>query len=221
MMRIICVFFLLLFAIMTVGAKSAISTLCEMKSCESPSILDCSHLNSSVSGRCCVKEKETLSPSTVTGIDLIGCHLTNISRLFHSMGHLVFLYLHKNNISDIDVDDFTGVNELRNLTLPPNLSCPGGQILWDKEINHSDMVECVEEQSTCKVFNVTCPNSNSYCSDVGPRVTECLCSPGYHGYKCLRKDHFPTATFVVGICVSTVVVSAFLWITQRRKVKKH
>lgn len=38
-------------------------------------------------------------------------------------------------------------------TLPPNLSCPGGQILWDKEINHSDMVECVEEQSTCKVFN--------------------------------------------------------------------
>lgn len=24
-------------------------------------------------------------------------------------------YLHKNNISDIDVDDFTGVNELRNL----------------------------------------------------------------------------------------------------------
>lgn len=38
-------------------------------------------------------------------------------------------------------------------TLPPNLSCPGGHILWDKEINHSDMVECVEEQSTCKVFN--------------------------------------------------------------------
>lgn len=35
------------------------------------------------------------------------------------------------------------------------------------------------------------------------------------------QDHFPTATFVVGICVSTVVVSAFLWITQRRKVKKH
>lgn len=37
----------------------------------------------------------------------------------------------------------------------------------------------------------------------------------------LEQDHFPTATFVVGICVSTVVVSAFLWITQRRKVKKH
>ncbi|XP_022317373.2 uncharacterized protein LOC111120732 [Crassostrea virginica] len=201
-----------------------ISNLCEMKSCKNPPILDCARLNSTVSGRCCVHvtEKESdWSPEIVTGIDLIDCSLTNISGLFHSMEQLAFLFLHKNNILDIDVDDFTGVNELKNLTLPANLSCPGGQSLWDKEITHSDRVECLDEKSTCKVFNVTCPNSNSYCSDVGPRVTECLCSPGYHGYKCLRKDHFPTVTFVVGICVSTVVVSAFLWITQRRKVKKH
>lgn len=38
-------------------------------------------------------------------------------------------------------------------TLPPNLSCPGGHFLWDKETVHPDMVECLEEQSTCKVFN--------------------------------------------------------------------
>lgn len=50
-------------------------------------------------------------------------------------------------------------------TLPPNLSCPGGHILWDKEINHSDMVECVEEQSTCKVFNGKfLYNQGIYCS---------------------------------------------------------
>lgn len=58
---------------------------------------------------------------------------------------------------------------------------------------------------TCKnniknfFFSVTCSNSNSYCSDVGPRVTECLCSPGYHGYKCLRKV-IPDFSWFLKLC---------------------
>ncbi|XP_048763192.2 all-trans retinoic acid-induced differentiation factor-like [Ostrea edulis] len=213
--------FILLVFLSAVGANSMISAVCQMKSCKNQSTLDCLSLNSSVSGRCCVRDKDSVSSASVTGIDLIDCSLTNISGLFHSMEHLHILYLHKNNIGEIDVDDFTGVNDLKNLTLPPNLSCPGGPSLWNSEEIHPNVTVCLEEQSTCKVFNVSCPNSNSYCSDVGPRITECLCNPGFHGYKCLRKDHFPTATFVIGICASTFVVSAFLWITQRRKVKKH
>jgi len=34
---------------------------------------------------------------------------------------------------------------------------------------------------------VTCENTNGQCVLVRPGENQCLCKPGYHGYKCLRQ----------------------------------
>ena len=174
-------------------------------------------LNAEEKGRCCVAEKLQL----VVGLDLSSCHITSIEDMFENFHNLQILYLQNNSIQVPKVEAFLGLTHLQKLMLPPKLDCPGGSELWNNTEHTPDAVICIDELSTCIVYNVTCPNKNSYCVDVGPQVTECLCKPGYHGYKCLRKGTFPSLTFVIGIGVSTIVVSGFLWITQRRKAKKQ
>lgn len=42
-----------------------------------------------------------------------------------------------------------------------------------------------------------------------------------HVICCFFQGTFPTLTFVIGLGVSTVVISGLLWVTQRRKAKKQ
>ncbi|XP_063414497.1 all-trans retinoic acid-induced differentiation factor-like isoform X2 [Mytilus trossulus] len=181
--------------------------------------LNCSILNTEELGRCCVNKGKT--ESSVVGLDLSSCHITSIEDMFINFNNLKFLYLQNNSIQVPTIEAFHGLTQLQTLKLPPKIDCPGGRELWNETKHTEDAVICTGELSSCTVYNVTCPNVNSYCVDVGPQVTECLCKPGYHGYKCLRQGTFPTVTFVIGLGVSTVVISGLLWVTQRRKAKKQ
>ncbi|XP_076087435.1 all-trans retinoic acid-induced differentiation factor-like [Mytilus galloprovincialis] len=192
--------------------------LCQ-KNCSYPMSLNCSILNTEELGRCCVNKGKT--ESSVVGLDLSSCHITSIEDMFISFNNLKFLYLQNNSIQVPTIEAFHGLTQLQTLKLPPKIDCPGGSELWNETKHTEDAVICTGELSSCTVYNVTCPNVNSYCVDVGPQVTECLCKPGYHGYKCLRQGTFPTMTFVIGLGVSTVVISGLLWVTQRRKAKKQ
>ncbi|WAR23769.1 ARAID-like protein, partial [Mya arenaria] len=72
-----------------------------------------------------------------------------------------------------------------------------------------------------KVTLITCANNNSHCEMVGPGEAECVCNKGYHGYKCLRQGTFPDVGYSIVLSACTVVLSALLWFTQRRKVTHH
>lgn len=191
-----------------------------VRNCSNTLAINCSSLGAVESGRCCYTD-QTLTESSVVGLDLSSCHITSIQNMFQSFNKLKILYLQNNSIQIPKVEAFLGLIHLQVLKLPPKLDCPGGNKLWNSTEHTSDAVICTGELSTCTVYNVSCPNANSYCVDVGPQVTECLCKSGFHGYKCSRQGTFPSLVFVLSLGVSTVLISGFLWMTQRRKAKKQ
>lgn len=208
----------ILYTVLIVCENKEVSIEVCSKRCDFSLSINCTEINAVPTGRCCMNGN---SYSSVVGLDLSSCHITSIENYFNNLDNLEVLFLQNNSIQVPKIEAFHGLTKLKLLKLPPKLNCPGGNELWNKTEQTSEVVTCINELSTCTVYNVSCPNQNSYCVDRGPQVTECLCKPGYHGYKCLRKGTFPVTAFVIGLGVSTVVVSAILWFTQRRKIKKQ
>ena len=60
----------------------------------------------------------------------------------------------------------------------------------------------------------TCPSPQSYCTPAGPGLVDCLCSPGYHGYKCLRQ----VGWFCVCMCAAFPITHNWGYITHRLKI---
>ncbi|XP_053394868.1 all-trans retinoic acid-induced differentiation factor-like [Mercenaria mercenaria] len=169
---------------------------------------------------CCINSTVSSQTSLIVGVDMSGCGLKTISGLFSNMHDLKVIMLENNTDLQIKQDDFNGLSKLLYLSLPDFLQCPGGNKSWNSVEKQNNTVICEEEINLCVKNNVTCQNSNSHCVLTGPGVMECLCLPGYHGYKCLRQGTFPAVSYSIIICVCTAVISGFLWCTQRRKVKK-
>ncbi|KAL8576531.1 hypothetical protein ACOMHN_003089 [Nucella lapillus] len=188
---------------------------------------DAQNLTTSQSHRCCVNSTASnFTDSDIIGIDLRNCSLENVTQLFQNMTSVVIISLEDNPLSTVTERNFYELTQLNYLSLPGKVeSCPGGAQSWVKSHLTPDnqTLLCENQINAClnKDNNDTCPSPQSYCSAAGPGLVDCLCSPDYHGYKCLRKGTFPMVPFVSGICGSTFVAAIFLWVTQRRFVKKH
>ncbi|XP_067677231.1 all-trans retinoic acid-induced differentiation factor-like [Haliotis asinina] len=177
----------------------------------------CHEQNLQLQGRCCVN---VTGSQQILGLDLQSCGLSQLTGLFTHGASLQVLLLQDNPLMNITSTDFEGLLELKYLTLPLDSDCPGGMDAWEVTNTTANETLCLQELDFCLVHNVSCP-SNSYCSNTGPGLSECLCLPGYHGYKCLRKGTFPTTVFTAGMVGSTLFVAGLLWFTQRRNVKKQ
>ncbi|KAH9504197.1 hypothetical protein Btru_065275 [Bulinus truncatus] len=182
----------------------------------------CSSPKLTLQGRCCVNESE-IDQFDIIGIDLQNCSMTQtkFSNGINGINTLRYISLEYNDdILALNNTDFHRNTDIKNLSLPVYLECPGGQKAWSKNVTEGPVRKCFEEKNPCVAENLTCP-LNSHCVHSGIDLTECLCDEDYHGYKCMNKGKFPTVPFAIGISASTVVASFFLWFTQRRYVKSH
>lgn len=166
---------------------------------------------------CCINTSAADTDSSLVGVDLSNCGLTSIMNLINS-NELKVLMLEGNEKLQIRLTDFRGLTALEYLSLPSQEQCPGGNWSWNVIEYTNRSVICHGEINLCK--NASCANNNSECVLVGPGDMECHCLPGYYGYKCLRQGTFPAVNYSVILSVCTVVISVFLWCTQRRRVNR-
>ncbi|KAK6179176.1 hypothetical protein SNE40_011595 [Patella caerulea] len=201
------------------SSENVCNTICKNESISFVQLY-CVENDLELDGHCCKNITKPVALDII-GIDLRGCNLSDIKEFISSMlSTLIILTIEDNPLNELKDSDFHGLTEMRYLSLPPTFQCPGGSEAWSY-INKTNMsIICNNQVDLCSVHNVSCP-SNSFCNNTAPGLYECDCKPGYYGYKCLRKGNFPTVQFSVGLGVSTVVISIFLWIFQRRHVKKN
>ncbi|XP_062857405.1 all-trans retinoic acid-induced differentiation factor [Trichomycterus rosablanca] len=169
-----------------------------------------------IEGRCCFQHDEDI----ILGLDLSNCSLSYIEDL-HEASSVEIIDLSSNPISNLSNGLFQGFNHLTQLILPIQLECPGGNSSWDKvDVTHDNRL-CTGQRNACNEtvrMSWDCPE-NSRCMPFGPGFFQCSCVYDFHGYKCLREGQFPMLKVMVILGGSTMVVSALLWVTQRRKVK--
>ncbi|XP_072552601.1 all-trans retinoic acid-induced differentiation factor [Salminus brasiliensis] len=180
-----------------------------------------------IEGRCCLKDNNNNSSSgsssdqdSVFGLDLSNCSLSHLDDL-HEASAAVIIDLSNNPVSNLSDFVFQGFNQLRHLIMPIQLECPGGNTSWDKVEVKGNTRLCYGQRNVCNQtgqMSWDCPE-NSLCMPYGPGFFECSCAQNFHGYKCLREGQFPMLEVMAILSGSTVVISALLWVTQRRKAK--
>ncbi|CAN9507394.1 unnamed protein product [Ophioblennius macclurei] len=180
----------------------------------------CWSSSGSLDGRCCwSKDNNTSDRERIIGLDLSNCSLTHVDLQEASTATIIDLSL--NHIVNMSDAAFQGFAELNYMILPQDLDCPGGNISWEKvEVKEGNRV-CEGQKSMCDQtgqLSMVCPE-NSLCGAFGPGFFQCRCAENHFGYKCLREGEFPAVQVFWRLAVVTVVLAAFLWVTQRRKAK--
>ncbi|XP_007891168.1 all-trans retinoic acid-induced differentiation factor [Callorhinchus milii] len=177
------------------------------------------HANSTLvaDGRCCVQKQ---ARQEVVGLDLWNCSITKMEELLKVASTLVVLDLSDNPFENISFV-FRGFTRLQEVVLPVTIDCPEGAAAWRSITLEMNKRICQGQKNTC---NGTTEPSNlcpeySVCEPDGPGLFQCSCIKGQHGYKCLRQDGFPMWMFLGIVGAGTMVITVFLWVTQRRKVK--
>ncbi|XP_017565988.1 all-trans retinoic acid-induced differentiation factor [Pygocentrus nattereri] len=172
-----------------------------------------------IEGRCCFRNNSS-EEHNIFGLDLSNCSLRRIEDL-HEASAAVIIDLSSNPVSNLSDFIFQGFNRLTHLILPIKLECPGGNTSWDRVMIKRDTRICEGQRNACNEtgqMSWDCPE-NSFCKPYGPGFFECSCAHTFHGYKCLREGQFPMLKVMAILGGSTVVLSALLWVTQRRKAK--
>lgn len=221
--------------------------LCQFNSCQnktmnSQAVIDfCTKQSGVIYARCCLINTTTTTMATTTasmnapavsgkseqqyiiGLDLSNCQIDSLSKALDTFDRKLYQHVEifdfsdNKNVTECPDEAYRGFLKLDFLYKPLNCSCPGQNHSWA----HTSANECSGLTPVC---GTSFPNSNctdtSECSEDGPGNIKCLCKNDHHGYKCLEKGKFPTLTFTIVICVGTLALSAFLWQTQRRHVKR-
>ncbi|XP_044516937.1 all-trans retinoic acid-induced differentiation factor isoform X2 [Gracilinanus agilis] len=140
--------------------------------------------------RCCLTEQ-----GTIVGLDLQNCSLKVLDLNFVEAHSAIVLDLQANPFLNISTSVFRNFTELQILVLPPNIDCPGGDYAWDNVTRGPDNYTCLGQRSQCNstMEQALCPE-NAYCVPDGPGLFQCLCTSGFHGYKCLREALPPFAS---------------------------
>ncbi|KAM7395476.1 hypothetical protein PAMA_006973 [Pampus argenteus] len=179
----------------------------------------CSSSAGRIDGRCCLRN-DTSDPEHIIGLDLSNCSLTRVENLQEASAVLM-IDLSLNSIVNVSDSAFQGFIELNYVILPADILCPGGNTSWEKvEVKEGNRF-CTGQKNICNQtgqLSYNCP-ANSLCGRYGPGFFECSCVANYHGYKCLREGEFPVLQVFGPLGASMVVISALLWVTQRRKAK--
>ncbi|XP_074644261.1 all-trans retinoic acid-induced differentiation factor-like [Tubulanus polymorphus] len=214
--------------------------ICHLKTCMnktlpagSPVHVYCTnHHSLRINGRCCQKIKNTTEEDAgkflastaeefvVQGLDLSSCEVTTITSDVSRLVELRVLVLDNNPIMCPSNKDLAGLRKLEYVSMPEYCSCPAGAEAWNSTRTGLNRTICETPNNLCKLLKLECP-SNSDCLMDGPGLVNvvCLCSSGFYGYKCLKFGHFSPMYYSIGTVGVTVVLSVFVWITQRRKAK--
>lgn len=171
--------------------------------------------------RCCRSLEDN---TTFIAINLIDANLTGFPNFAqYSNWNLSVIDLRLNpDLTALNDSDFLGFLVLDELILPEDLSCPGGERAWEQidNVTNPSGIRCLHPKDICVNSKDVCVASGSMCVANGLFQFLCKCKPNYHGYKCLRHGQFPSGAFYGSTIGLTIVVSIFLYWTQRRHVVK-
>ena len=200
-------------------SESNLKGLCGDHDATSKPVIDyCISQNGSLQSRCCVQ----FNSSKILAVDLTDMNLNKVPDVneFVDLINVNVIDLRLNPHLKSSKDDYLGLKSLDYLLLPELFQCPGEKRVWKIIDQTTDPkgVLCRHQKDFCT--NSTCPISNSYCLTNGPDHFLCLCQNGYHGYKCLRQGQFPAGKFFSIAVVLTLALSAFLYIIQRKNIKR-
>lgn len=173
-----------------------------------------------VEGRCCLQNLNSSETEHVIGLDLSNCSLNRVDNL-QDASTAVVIDLSSNPILNISDVVFQGCAALNEIILPSTLSCPGSNASWETVTVSEGRLICKDQKSVCNEtgrMTLHCPE-NSLCAPNGPGFFMCNCADGFHGYKCRREGEFPFIQVFTPLAVAMVLMSALLWVTQRRKAK--
>nr|XP_058970959.1 all-trans retinoic acid-induced differentiation factor-like [Pocillopora verrucosa] len=191
--------------------------ICKLRSCfdGGHNVTASCKVNETTIWRCCVS-----NGTGIIGLDLTNCSLKTLPSLQSVNMSLNWLYLQNNPALECNSSafhgHFKGFANLTKLILPRRCNCTGGDSVWKQHIINGSVRQCYGQRNSCKVLNVTCPG-NSACSSNGPGFSQCLCKPGWHGYKCLVKSGFPWLLIFAPVGGSTVVLIVVILLIQRRR----
>lgn len=184
-----------------------------------PVIQFCLKQGGTLKYRCCVLNTDNI----IVAVDFSNLNLTTVPDLSVFVNFNVSLIdLRMNPHLEYTSRDFISMKTLDSLYLPETYYCPGGDEVWEIVTKTNDTAGnlCQHQKDFCANRTDLCTQKQSSCQVNGPFHFLCGCETGYHGYKCLRKDSFPQAAFLAPTLSITVLVSAILYWTQRRHVKK-
>lgn len=210
--------------------------VCQKSSCKDPNppngsfVNDCNlHEGYRLIGRCCVD----LSTDTIIGLDLAYCDLKGIASQIRSEApDVVRVNLTNNYDLKLENESFKGLTKLRNLAIDRGQNCPGEWNwfnitwkAWNATFAEKHQTRCVNQSDTCaKLYgehNYTCPD-HSNCTNDGPGSFLCECNKHWGGYRCLRERSHSLKVYILSVIAGcTVVLSSFLWFTQRRHIDEY
>lgn len=168
-----------------------------------------------VQARCCMDQK-----GTILGLDLQNCSLKDPGPNFAQAYTAVVIDLHTNPLVGDLGNTFRGFTQLETLLLPQAVNCPGGRNAWEHVNSYVNYKICQGQKNLCNNTGEPemCPENGS-CLPDGPGLSQCICTDGSHGYKCMRQGSFPVLMFFGILGSITLSISLLLWGTQRRKAK--
>ncbi|KAM9316316.1 all-trans retinoic acid-induced differentiation factor [Gastrophryne carolinensis] len=166
-----------------------------------------------------------LAPAMIPSsrLDLWNCSISQLDSGMNLTASVMVIDLSENPLQELQQVLFQGLTALQYLALPLNISCPGGDDAWENVDSHLGYRICQNQHSACNTTGgsaLLCPE-NSLCAPDGPGYTQCICTPEFSGYKCLREGSFPTFMFFGILCSVTFSLTLLLWCTQRKKVKNQ
>ncbi|KAM6180138.1 all-trans retinoic acid-induced differentiation factor [Erethizon dorsatum] len=168
-----------------------------------------------VQARCCTNQK-----GTILGLDLQNCSLKDPGPNFPQAYTAVVIDLQTNPLKDDLHNIFRGFIQLETLVLPQAVNCPGGNNAWENVSFYINNKICQGQKNLCNSTGEPemCPENGS-CLPDGPGLSQCICTNGFHGYKCMRQGSFSLLMFFGILGSTTLSISLLLWGTQRRKAK--
>ncbi|XP_003472917.3 all-trans retinoic acid-induced differentiation factor [Cavia porcellus] len=171
--------------------------------------------NLTLQARCCTNWK-----GTILGLDLHNCSLEDPGPNFTQAYTAVVIDLQTNPLKGDLGNTFRGFTQLDTLVLPRAVKCPGGHNAWENVSFSTSNRICQGQKNLCNSTGEPemCPENGS-CLPDGPGLSQCICTDGFHGYKCMRQGSFPLLVFFGILGSTTLSISLLLWGTQRRKAK--
>lgn len=205
------------------GIASEICKLCdryEQSSASSSELM--SFCVEKVKGRCCLSD----DGSYVTGVDLSNCSLStlgikNVSSNLLANPFLQFISLGDNKDFIFPGSNFRGMKNITKVIVNDNSICPNGDDSWLIIYTKNSSKICSQPIDVCLHMdnNTNCP-INSNCVLEGPGLHSCLCTKGFHGYRCLRSGTFPYHSWFVGYGAAALVVIASIFFLQRKGIAR-